>query len=72
MKTKDELLKNLNNEFDEVNGRINRLTEFTRSKDFYSGSILQTQVSLLTIQLDAMQTYATCLKERITDIKNNY
>ena len=63
-----ELKKRLNKEFIDLLDKKETLEIFIGSKKFHT--LKQIQKSLLTIQLDAMTTYATCLYERINNLKN--
>ena len=52
----------------ELNDRLFNLSVFISSERF--NNISKQQKSLLTIQLASMQTYLTCLNERLIQIEN--
>lgn len=62
----DEFKIRLKKEFEELKDKISKLESFINSKKI--DTVIQIQKSLLIVQLDAMQTYATCLYERINNL----
>lgn len=63
-----EFLDRLKIERLELSKKIDKLSSFLNSEDI--NKITKLQKSLLTIQLDAMYTYHTCLNERIKNLLN--
>jgi hypothetical protein len=62
-------IERLHEEKIQLDEKINKLTLFTNSDKF--NEVTDIQKSLLTIQLNAMETYSACLHERIADL-NKY
>mgnify|MGYP001558673993 CR=1 FL=1 len=56
----------LKQEFEELEERISRLAIFIHSKKL--DEVTPIQRSLLIVQIEAMQTYSTCLHERINNL----
>ena len=54
-------------EFNDLEDKIGKLESFVNSKILFE--IPNIQKVLLCVQLDAMKTYATCLNERIDNLK---
>lgn len=66
MKSKNQLVKELVSEHQELNGKVERLTDFLSEK--HTG-VSATQISWMSIQLHSMKNYDRCLKKRIEDLK---
>jgi hypothetical protein len=63
-----EILRKLEEEKEELQGKIDRLETFLQSDK--SDNISKYQEMLLNLQLSGMETYITALDYRISDIQN--
>lgn len=75
MKTNEELIKELNNEFKKLNGKLERLDSYwisQISKEKHNRDCSQLQLDLLAAQASSMRSYAYILRLRISDLLGEY
>lgn len=75
MKNSEELIKELNNEFKKLNGKLERLDSYWMSqisKEKHNRDCSQLQLDLLAAQSSSMRSYAYILRLRISDLLGEY